>query len=311
MTDELFSREKVAALPFAMAITGYLLTRHSIARALRREDGLAYHYTNAQGLIGIVSAGRFRATNIAFLNDKSEGQYFADEARKFLKTLAVTPDLSSLAESACDRVRTGVDSSLYVTSLSLNGDLLSQWRGYGERGQGYALGFDLSSTVRCPQVATCIRMTYGFDHVRPAVADVFDIYDQYLRKNPHHLPDCIDWLGRALRLMSSGVKHPSFAEEDEVRILFDRITPTNAGSPDQWFGTKVCFHSKGADVVPYVDSPLDFPDSPGFNAQLPLREIVAGPLVPYDRNKGSISALLSANGYGDVRFRQSVAPLEG
>ncbi len=102
-----------------------------------------YHYTSQQGLIGIVSADELWATDIRYLNDSSEFTYAVQLAYKALREwkhtdLAYYQAFRKLAE---ERLRES-GSSILVASLSEEGDLLSQWRGYCSPGPGFAIGFN-------------------------------------------------------------------------------------------------------------------------------------------------------------------------
>jgi hypothetical protein len=106
-----------------------------------------FHYTNAAGLLGILSSGSLWATHFQFLNDTSEMQYGLDGAR------AVTSTLAEQGSEAKRRFLGDTEERLdhlfehkivppYVFSFCRLGDLLSQWREYGGGGSGFSIAFD-------------------------------------------------------------------------------------------------------------------------------------------------------------------------
>lgn len=116
---------------------------------------LLYHYTDVAGLIGICSSGSMWATNLRCMNDARELAH----ARKLMhdvhaeaKTKAALPAQRELIEVIESRisVQGGGYPDFYSVSFGANGDLLSQWRGYGSSGGGYAIGFESVCLVSPP-----------------------------------------------------------------------------------------------------------------------------------------------------------------
>lgn len=131
------------------------------------------HYTNAAGLVGIVSSSTIWATHANFLNDSEEIKHFFDvrlfdlvlqEELQYKNNLSRSADRAKkmLAEggvdhlarvSAVEHVKDLRSATLrfnqpFIFSMSAASDepiarngLLSQWRGYGKDG-GYAIVFD-------------------------------------------------------------------------------------------------------------------------------------------------------------------------
>lgn len=114
--------------------------------------GPLWHYTNADGVKGIVTTDRLWATDTAFLNDSAELVYGLDLALGAVREIAgqgvSTPTarlMAALAEPESGILRPFLDESLrlFVTCFCTNDDLLSQWRAYGGQSHagGYAIGF--------------------------------------------------------------------------------------------------------------------------------------------------------------------------
>lgn len=210
-----------------------------------------YHYTDVGGLFGILSSKVLWATHIAFLNDTREVHYGADEAVKHIDTIWETirekaqsqPNYEGL-QAIFERLRTLPDliepmvhrlAGMYVTCLSREGDLLSQWRGYGGSG-GYSIQFDaqqLRNTLqRVPpkppgstqQFSVAItKVEYDNDKFHPALNGVIKamadkLSNPELPKIPGAAPQIITQTTSEILGLSMRLKDPAFREEQEYRI---------------------------------------------------------------------------------------------
>jgi hypothetical protein len=102
-----------------------------------------FHYTTVEGLLGILRTRRLWATDIGYLNDKSEFIYANEMVREVGS--AITTGVEPLLDLAAVLNANLLDhSECYVSCFCEDGDLLSQWRAYSHRGAGYAIGFDLA-----------------------------------------------------------------------------------------------------------------------------------------------------------------------
>ena len=106
-----------------------------------------FHYTDADGLFGIVTKNCLWAGNVRFLNDESELEYGIALAKAALEAAAGKTAGSNshrfLKQEA--EIRLSILRHLwhiYAFSTSAIGDQLSQWRAYGGGGMGYSIGFD-------------------------------------------------------------------------------------------------------------------------------------------------------------------------
>lgn len=119
--------------------------------ALRPPSDLLYHYTNADGLKGIVENNELWATSAYFLNDSAEIYYGCDLLKYVIDdwvTKNPRPE-NSLSLGFVRQLRTWFGEHLiekhvvppvYVACFCEDDNLLSQWRTYGQTG-GYSVGF--------------------------------------------------------------------------------------------------------------------------------------------------------------------------
>jgi hypothetical protein len=141
-------------------------------RETHQPDGLLYHYTTQEGLLGILERKKIWASHLQYLNDASEGQIFTkllrdefkqrtakgskDTAQKFIAFSQLMGVLEGQPESKIQCAENKVldwglnafswinAQDTFVASFSEQGDLLSQWRAYSGETGGYSLGFPRS-----------------------------------------------------------------------------------------------------------------------------------------------------------------------
>jgi hypothetical protein len=103
-----------------------------------------FHYTSPEGLIGIVTGTAIWASDMLSLNDASEAAY---PYRLIAEVLdAKHPHVSQEHIHRFKTQLTEYTFRLYapfVVCFSEERDLLSQWRAYGNNGEGFALAFKL------------------------------------------------------------------------------------------------------------------------------------------------------------------------
>jgi hypothetical protein len=110
------------------------------AQAGRRR--LLYHYTSADGLLGILSTGTLWATQIRFLNDTAEFTFARDALVReaYVRSARLRhPLVKRIVTREIRRVEHG-HIPAYVVSFSERGNMLSQWRAYAPR-DGVSIGF--------------------------------------------------------------------------------------------------------------------------------------------------------------------------
>ena len=311
--DRFGTREAAVRLPMDMEMTAYLLRQHRVPR-LNMSQGLAYHYTNADGLFGILRSSRFWATDSAFLNDPTEGSYAIDIAKRVLGGRAVASATESKLISESLKTRPSGARDLFTVSFCRDGDLLSQWRGYGSFGAGYALGFDLAELTPHPQVGWLIEINYNDEHLSDVITDVFDIYMEYLTGIDKgdldlHLRDVAGWGASILRFIAQGYKHPKYEEEDEIRLVFKRYSSIeDRGRFGADFLAPISYRPRGSDLVPFISTEIGLGNLAGTPNLLPLKRIVLGPGVAFERNMKALEGFMHACGYADVDVVQSEIP---
>lgn len=133
---------------FTAALRNYKCT--SRARLLAREARYTvtaplYHYTDASGLKGIITAQQVWFTHSEHLNDPTEMRFGIDIAKEVLAEIAKRegPKIKFFCDMVADlfTVKNMRDTfELYVASFSRAPDESNQWEVYSSKGQGFAIG---------------------------------------------------------------------------------------------------------------------------------------------------------------------------
>lgn len=184
-----------------------------------------WHYTNWSGFQGIVQDKAIRLSDPRYTNDMEELQYSKRLAQE-------TVQASSLASIASEFVLNNWDAHVpLIACFSEDGDQLGQWRGYGDNGRGYAIGFLSHSVSKIPDppgemerrdehrlsIAGPVfgRVRYKPDEQRALLQEACRPYVGATSIDKGQLQD----LAGRLHMTSAFVKHPGFEEERERRLV--------------------------------------------------------------------------------------------
>ena len=324
-------------------------TRHQTVPAF------LHHYTTIDGVQGIIESGSLWASDVGFMNDSSELSYstalinevvvatFAEVDDPELKALLPT---TVRATSLFDR-----KTRPLITSFCEDGNLLSQWRAYGPGAASASLGFDLSFAAhptRLPANTYLRKVLYDEAEQRDIVQAIVASWLATVRairaeSDPvvNELPKATAWLLKILLAdCHLSFKHPSFAEENEWRLIhivdFDEELEFIASRRDETEPPKqrrVFFldmfkeliGNRGADeiaasqlelkfrpspmgFVPYCEIPLQ-DDNGLFPGGLPLLIAMQGPSTNTLLAHDSLAMYLHSKGYGFVDVSTSDIPL--
>ena len=273
-----------------------------LAEPLLPAPTVLYHYSSPVGLHAILTTGSIWATGIRFLNDSREFTHALDLVRERVVAAIMDPsevsrsDLWRAAEAFLDR---GHDSRAYVVSLSANGDLLSQWRGYCPPGAGFSIGFEVASFAAIVAKEDFI-LHPCFYHpdahaalVTALMTDTRNAYDSWIASGGRPTQQAYERFGAnfyvAFLLFAPMVKDWAFREEAEWRLVSAVVDPTDP---------RVAFRPGATTVVPYLPFPL---------AGARLVEVVIGPSPSQVTSELALQMLLPrANVPGGVPRRSSI-----
>ena len=122
-------------------------------------ENIVWHYTNGQGLLGILQSSTIYATQVASLNDTTETKYATDLYKQVIGELIKENAEDSETVAFLTRVLEFVKeepaspthdtSKLFVACFSGDEDELTQWDRYSKP-NGYAIGLTARGLFREP-----------------------------------------------------------------------------------------------------------------------------------------------------------------
>ncbi len=277
-------------------------------------QGLLYHYTTTQGLLGILSSNSLWASNLNYMNDFSELKYAGNLMdRELTKAMEADPDLTEhLSDTSFNEIMDWYVA--YALCFCEEGDQLSQWRAYAGKGTGYAIGFDTMrlEPKKSENWRTLSKVIYKPDEqaatIKPSIEEYIEDFKAHLgnssnldeKQEQKRLADI------ALRFFKTNFRYyfffkdPAFRVEKEWRLV---ETKTSFDGVED-----VSFREMQGAVVPYIK--MTFPPSENeSSALLPIVEIIQGPLVHPALGEKSLKMLLDKHGYDKVRIRRSGVPI--
>lgn len=245
-----------------------------------------YHYTTAHGLIGIVSGNRFHATDIKYTNDAREWNYGWQIIGEIIGPIIHAVDIPG--KQLLNRVLSTVDPPYCVVCFCREDDLLSQWRGYGAMGGGYAIGFDTADWSNVLPPFTYLRaVCYDEARARTFLSQLISqTVSAMMNDCPNDLPSDDPYSRFLSDELSSYVcylKNAAFKEEQEWRI---------AHRPrDQ---RDLLVRSSGNHLIPYCS--LDVcPTEGSFAKKLPISSVTSGPSLHPDLARNAIDQLFCSS----------------
>ena len=217
-----------------------------------------WHYTNADGLLGILETKTVWATDASYLNDRKEILYAKDLIEGILTTLCdhpsfnpefkITPDEKEILDVEYRDLlnQIPVVSDVFVASFSTKFDDLSQWREYGN----YSICVSGNALNLCAQQAGGFLAPCIYEQPKQArlvtsqVERVMRSYRKHLNKRKLYDGLIYDLLCKIGPLM----KHPSFIGESEWRIV---VPPQSVDR------NSLKFRQTNSVVTPYINVDIE------------------------------------------------------
>jgi hypothetical protein len=302
-----------------------------------KPDELLYHYTNQNGLLGILKTKTIWATHVRYLNDLEEYKAGVRLVERVIEETKSQGLIDEDTERSFKNILKMLDScDFYAASFSRanGGDALNLWRAYASSLPGYSLGFSpekLRRVIRPRSGQTNSGMSWlsevlyisreevsepkPISSYRP-VPTIISLIN-YLRLNGYgndagfgmNFGDTVAAIQNnleavkkvSLLLMSilPALKDAGFSDEIESRIIQTRFdgAPSNTSHPVQ-------FHNGSWSIVPHVEIPLSF----GTDQHPVLERIVVGPCPHPAEAVKATKILLSSKGIPSVEVVSSKIP---
>jgi hypothetical protein len=271
-------------------------------------EDLIYHYTTTRGLLGILESRELWASDLRYMNDLSELKYANNLINKEIdKSVGSDFLTAALIDYSPGRI---LDLfAVYACCFCEDGDQLSQWRAYTEKGTGFALGFNRKLIKQNSSDGPVLdKVIYEpedqINSINPTIEEYVKDLQAYMsissKLNEQQRLRQFSDIGH--KLFSANIrnffffKNPVFREENEWRI----VQPRFVSDP-----TDVCFREMRGTIIPYIKIPLLKPD---YSEQLPLEKIIQGPLADPKLGLESLGKLLKTYKYR-VEIEASKIPI--
>jgi hypothetical protein len=193
--------------------------------------GELFHYCGVDGFYGIVTEKTLWMSDVFTLNDASEMLYARTIVDEVLRSQNPRPawlPKGMIRES--EFLDLAWSWRMYVSCFCAEGDLLSQWRGYGAQRGGFAIGLDrLRLRNYCQtgnKTTNLLPLTYDKEEQRRPVLNLTRRACEIAAKHDLKARDFQDYNDAFtfhLTTYMPQIKNPAFREESEWRLL--RISP--------------------------------------------------------------------------------------
>jgi len=259
-----------------------------------KPKGTLYHYTSLKGAMGIIESGSIRATEIRFFSDAAEIKHMFNLLRDGMTrfSLRLEYELTNwLSKRLTHKHR------LFVASFTANGNLLSQWRSYSPAAKGINLGFNAaklhaSATRQSYEIGKCIYDPKIQNSVVTAILKRIGALAKLREKTIDPLSeytgtsyyDVFDEVAVDLLRIAALLKHPSFHEEEEWRVVSPIITNLEE--------VPIEYREGASMLVPFMNFRL--PEA--SNACLDLERVTLGPTPNVDISMMSLADYFSSKG---------------
>lgn len=296
-----------------------------VSRSLAQEylDSTIYkgkeltHYTNLNGLLGIIKYNGFWMSDHRFLNDIGEYKNGVSLLKKIIENIIqkkkykiftnILRQLKLLLES---------DNNIhYVCSFSTKKDCLNQWKGYAHNDDGVSVVFhndDINSTseghFNIQSAYYPRQIIYSeckkYKILLKIIQTYFIEYKKDIKKYEGETYSDAGWPSHLYMSLVDELinfKHSAFEAESEIRL-----TLTNK----QIKKCELHHRVSNGKIIPYVNA-TDIYEDELKEKKLPIKEIIVGPISNQDATCHSIKVYLENMGYDKVIIKKSSIPYRG
>lgn len=269
------------------------------------------HYTNLQGLIGIIENNELWLSDHRFVNDELEYEYGKELAVSVISEMADSvgnSEFNEFLQRLLESIQKPSSRGIYIGSMSFSPDKLDQWKGYGNSSESicikFAGDFDLWNAGNShPTHIQQQKVVYDECEQRNLIRAIVNIFKEHFdefRLFPYPFLNDLTWLIQSQFIL---FKHPEYASEDELRLTIANL--------NHILDSKKPKHrvAKGM-VVPYISTKYISKDANPSLKRLPIKEIIVSPTSRPDLLE-SVKIFVSNMGHTDVRVFESRIKFRG
>ncbi len=292
------------------------LSKHSYSNEL-----ILFHYTNLEGLKGILNSRSFWCTHSSTLNDPSELEY-----GKIL-ILSILEDFKSKeSDSIVDQFLHNLISNFsafnifsynaYIASFCELDNLLSQWRIYASQGNGYSIGIRFKTDTKFfhdlndneeESYVILRKMIYNLEEQKELVIDfissiISSVKDAIIWFNKHgglseawEAVAATEAVNILFDLMLS-FKNPAFSEEKEWRLI--KVMQSN------FKPHLIKFRENKEQLIPYISTYIT--EENNSKIIFPITSIRIGPMLDEKSSKSILEVFL--NNQASINHKIKINP---
>ena len=238
---------------------------------------MLYHYTDFAAIEGILGHSQLRLNNVLNMNDAAEMNLFMYSICKNVSDLfAVENRLDKVRLTEQIFVKEQKDRffySAYAACFSRYRDDAAQWERYGNQGRGVCIAFDEARLAEMTKAPLSLKPVLYQETIQghPLASEIHEILSGDISADDYSsCPRLRETLNRAWAA-SAAYKHPSFASENEVRLL---VSPFEQG----YFAVQPQYHISRERIKKYY--PLDLKymcDDTEITMEELIKELIIGP----------------------------------
>jgi len=200
---------------------------------------MLYHYTDFGALNGILKNKEIWLHNLLNMNDLAEMSYFFTSLRKYvcntLTDLGLEEKAGTVDKVFATEMRTEYQHSAYAACFTRYRDDAAQWERYGDGGRGVCIAFREDLLRKMAHGAVSVQEVYYDTDIsgHPLASKVIDAAknsEEFSVEDPF-----VKELMSDIWMQSVAYKHPAFACENEVRLVFYPFMSDEFKIPPQYY----------------------------------------------------------------------------
>jgi hypothetical protein len=265
-------------------------------------DKSLYHYTDFNGMLGILSGSDLWLTHSRFSNDEQELTHGYALARRLIEAARTQPmvplnDWPIYLDRLSVLLQQPSPQGVYICCFCKKDNLLSQWRGYAGNGNGVSIRmqpslFDVVTGPDSPHNGL-MRLWKTF-YKQETQEEILNAAIRMPFTSPGDIERRAARAADAIEFFIPTFKNADFSEEDECRLIF---------SPPENCPVLPEFRVRGGMLVPYYSLKALSGGRP-----LPVTGVTIGPSTNKVMNVESARMLLAKFGYAGVTVDASPTP---
>lgn len=249
---------------------------------------IGYHYCSVETFMEIIKNKKLWLSHARMMNDKLECMNILNIFEIVIQNINLSDNYKKIISTKIKKVCESREDYPYILCLSKSKDLLSQWRAYGDKGNGVAIGFDLS---KIPHRNLLGKGDASSDLIIDEVCykekTISEILEKmletipYLSEKLHDEDKVISTISNFFGILASFSKNSKFSEEKEYRICYFpsyRYLLKNLNNENFTLDNHldIKFRSKNSEIISYFEYELS--DSA-------ISEIILGPTCKINKNQ--------------------------